>query len=353
MEKQQMDNWKKIAVTTDNTLLEVMKVIDQGVKQIALVIEDDCHLVGTVTDGDIRRALLKGITLDSPVSQCMNRNSSSGLINENPATWQRIMQKRSLRNLPILDDKGCVVKLIQFEIPQEPVQENQIILMAGGLGSRLHPLTEHQPKPLLKIGNKPILETIIRNFTEQGFYQFTLCINYQGEKIKDYFQDGRQLNTQIEYIEEQKRLGTAGALSLLEHKPKQAFVVMNSDILTKVDLVRLLEFHHQQNNILTLCTREYQYQVPYGVIEHTNHKITSIKEKPKQFYNINAGIYILTPEVLDSIPDNEYFDMTQLIDKLIADKQQVGSFPLTDYWLDIGRMDDFNQAHDEYNDYFG
>lgn len=348
-----MDNWKKIAVNTNNTLLEVMQVIDQGVKQIALVIEDDCHLIGTVTDGDIRRGLLKGITLDSPISQCMNKDSTTGLMNESPAVWQRIMQKRSLRNLPILDDKGCVIKLIQLETPQEPIQENQIILMAGGLGKRLHPLTENQPKPLLKIGNKPILETIIRNFTAQGFYQFTLCINYQGEKIKHYFQDGHKLNTQINYIEEQKRLGTAGALSLLKEKPEQAFVVMNGDILTKVDLVRLLEFHHQQKNALTLCTREFQYQVPYGVIEHTNHKITSIKEKPKQFFNINAGIYILTPEILDLIPDNEYYDMTQLIDKLIENKQTVGSFPLTDYWMDIGRMDDFDQAHSEYNDYFG
>ncbi len=347
-----MDNWKKIAVAPDNTLLEVMKVIDQGVKQIALVIEEDCHLVGTVTDGDIRRALLKGIALDAPVSQCMNKNSSSGLINENPSTWQRIMHKRSLRNLPILDDKGCVLKLVQLEVPQEPVQDNQIILMAGGLGSRLHPLTKNQPKPLLKIGNRPILETIIRNFTEQGFYQFSLCINYQGEKIKKYFQDGRHLNCQIDYIEEQKRLGTAGALSLLTDKPEQAFAVMNGDILSKVDFVRLFDFHQQQNNALTLCTREYQYQIPYGVIEHDNHKITSIKEKPKQFYNINAGIYILMPEVLKYIPDNEYFDMTQLIDLLIAKKMPVGSFPLTEYWMDIGQMDDFHQAHDEYSDYF-
>lgn len=348
-----MNEWKKIAVSSDNTLLEVMKIIDEGVKQIALVIEGDCHLLGTVTDGDIRRALLKGISLDSHIGMCMNTNPVTGLINEKPASWQRSMQKLSLRNLPILDAKGCVVKLVQLELPQEPVRENQIIIMAGGLGTRLHPLTENQPKPLLKIGNKPILETIIQNISQQGFYQFTLCINYHGDKIKNYFQNGQQFDIQINYIEEEKRLGTAGALSLLEQRPTRPFIVMNGDILTKIDLVRLVEFHNQQKNILTLCTREYQHQVPYGVIEHDEHKITSIKEKPMHFYNINAGIYILSPDVLNLIPKNKYFDMPQLIEQLLGNQKPVGSFPLTDYWMDIGQMDDFKQAHDEYDDYFG
>lgn len=347
-----MNDWKKIAVSSENTLLEVMQVIDKGVKQIALVIADDCHLLGTVTDGDIRRALLKGISLNSQIKECMNTNPVTGLINEKSASWQRSMQKLALRNLPILDARGCVVKLVQLELPQEPVRENHIIIMAGGLGSRLHPLTENQPKPLLKIGNKPILETIIQNIAQQGFYQFTLCINYHGDKIKNYFQDGQQFDTQIDYIEEEKRLGTAGALSLLKDKPEHPFIVMNGDILTKVDLVRLVEFHQQQQNVLTLCTREYQHQVPYGVVEHNEHKITSIKEKPMHFYNINAGIYILSPEVLDLIPHNQYFDMTQLIEQLLSKKEAVGSFPLTDYWMDIGQMDDFKQAHDEYDDNF-
>ncbi len=347
-----MNDWKKIAVSDKNSLLEVMQVIDQGVKQIALVVTGDNHLLGTVTDGDIRRALLKGLSLDSPVSQCMNTNPVTGLIHESPSSWQRSMQKQALRNLPVLDANGCVVKLVQLELPREPDRENPVVIMAGGLGSRLHPLTEHQPKPLLKVGDKPILETIIQNITRQGFHHFTFCINYHGDKIKNYFQDGQQFDAQIQYIEEEKRLGTAGALSLLQEKPNQPFIVMNGDILTKVDLVRLIEFHQQKNNILTLCTREYQHQIPYGVVEHHEHQITRLKEKPILFYNINAGIYVLSPEVLDQIPENQYFDMTQLIEQLLTDKQPVGSFPLTDYWMDIGQMDDFKQAHKDYNDNF-
>jgi len=347
-----MDNWKQISVAPDLSLIKVMEVIDKGAKQIALVTEENFHLLGTVTDGDIRRAIIRGAKLDSPIIECMNTNPLTGLVNENPAIWQRLMQKNSLHILPVLDSNGCIEKLVQLELPQESVKENNVIIMAGGLGKRLQPLTKDNPKPLLKIGNRPILETIIRNFTEQGYYKFTLSINYHGEKIKNYFKDGRDFNVQIRYIEEKQRLGTAGSLSLLNQKPDAPFIVMNGDILTKVDFNRLIEFHEGQKNKLTLCTREYNYQVPYGVVEQTENKIQSIKEKPKKFYNINAGIYIIEPEVLKLIPNQEYYDMTQLIDLMLSRNLPVGSFQLTDYWLDIGRMEDFDRAHIEFNDFF-
>lgn len=349
---QQKTNWQTIAVSPSNTLLEVMQVIDKGVKQIALVVEDNDHLLGTVTDGDIRRSLLKGHELNSPVSECMNTNPITGLADENPSVWQRIMQKNSLKILPILTAQGSVTRIAQLEFPMECLKDNQVVIMAGGLGNRLHPLTINNPKPLLEIGNRPILETIIHNFTEQGFYRFSLSINYQGHKIKNFFQDGEKFNGQIDYLEEKKRLGTAGALSLLKESPKMPFIVMNGDILTKVDFNRLLEFHQQQKNRLTLCVREYSYQVPYGVVEQTDHKIKQIKEKPRHYYHINAGIYILSPEVLEFVETDTYIDMTQLIDVLLNNDMQVGSFPLTDYWLDIGRMEDFERAHDEFHEFF-
>jgi len=352
MVNNKMSNWKNISVSEKNTLLEVMQIIDKGTKQIALVVDDNNHLIGTVTDGDIRRALLKGFKLDSLITSCINTNPMTGLEGENPNIWQRLMQKNSLRILPILTSQGCVTQISQLEFPLESVKENQIIIMAGGLGSRLHPLTLKNPKPLLEIGNRPILETIIKNFTEQGFYKFSLSINYQGHKIKDFFRNGEKFNSQINYLEEKQRLGTAGALSLLKEKPQYPFIVMNGDILTKVDFNRLLEFHQQKNNALTLCTREYTHQIPYGVIEQKEHKITNIKEKPQHYYQINAGIYILNPEILTFIDENEYLDMPQLIELLLNKNYQIGSFPLTDYWLDIGRMEDFERAHEEFFDIF-
>jgi len=347
-----MNNWRQIAVSPESTLLDVMQVIDKGVKQIALVVEENDHLIGTVTDGDIRRALLKGHSLDSFVTDCMNTSPMTGLEGENPTTWQRLMQKNSLRILPILTAQGCVTQIEQLSFPLESIKENQVIIMAGGLGSRLHPLTLNNPKPLLEIGNRPILETIIKNFTEQGFYKFSLSINYQGQKIKDFLEDGEKFHAQIDYLQEKKRLGTAGALSLLKEKPERPMIVMNGDILTKVDFNRLLEFHQQQNNLLTMCIREYSYQIPYGVVEQNNHIISGIKEKPRNYYQINAGIYILNPEVLNMIEKNNYIDMTQLIEILLKKKHRVGSFPLTDYWLDIGRMEDFERAHEEFFDVF-
>jgi len=347
-----MNNWRQIAVAPDSTLLNVMQVIDKGVKQIALVVEDSDHLIGTVTDGDIRRALLRGLQLDSLVIDCMNTSPMTGLEGENPSTWQRLMQKNSLRILPVLTAKGCVTQIVQLEFPLEAIKENRVVIMAGGLGSRLHPLTLNKPKPLLEIGNRPILETIIKNFTEQGFYKFSLSINYQGQKIIDFLKDGEKFHAQIDYLQEKKRLGTAGALSLIKEKQEHPMIVMNGDILTKVDFNRLLEFHQQQKNALTMCIREYSYQIPYGVVEQKNHIISSIKEKPRNYYQINAGIYILNPEVLKYIDENNYIDMTQLIEVLLENKHQVGSFPLTDYWLDIGRMEDFERAHEEFFDVF-
>lgn len=331
---------------------EVMQVIDRAGTQIALVVDANDHLLGIATDGDIRRALLQGETLETPVSQFMNGNPLTGLVDEDPLVWQRTMQRHNLRYLPLLDAQGSVQKLVRADAFKESPRENLVVLMAGGKGTRLRPLTEHEPKPLLKVGNKPILETIIESFAAQGFHRFQLCINYRGEMIRDHFGDGAQWGIQIEYIEEPMRLGTAGALGLLAKRPEQPFFVMNGDLLTKVDFVRLLEFHKKQANAATLCVREYRYQIPYGVVQLDQYRILRLKEKPVHYYNVNAGIYLLNPAVLDLIPAAQYFDMTSLIDLLLGNGAQVGSFPLREYWMDIGRMEDFEQAHTEYAEHF-
>lgn len=347
------DNWKKIALTADTLMREVMAAIDVTAMQIALIVDQDYHLLGTVTDGDIRRALLKGSSLDTPAREFMNSNPISGIIDEDPESWQRALQRHQLRHLPLLDANGCVRALAKAQLPKEPRRENHIILMAGGLGTRLRPLTEKIPKPLLRVGDKPILQTIIENFAAQGFYRFTLCLNYQGEKIQAFCGDGSQWGVNIRYVTEDRPLGTAGALSLISEPVKLPFFVMNGDLLTKVDFVRLLGFHEKQNNAATMCVREYRYQIPYGVVKLDEHRIISIKEKPIQYYYVNAGIYLLAPEILSKIPKKQYFDMTDLYSKLIDESQRVGSFPLREYWMDVGRMEDFEQAGSDYLEQFG
>jgi NDP-sugar pyrophosphorylase family protein len=220
--------------------------------------------------------------------------------------------------------------------------------MAGGLGTRLRPLTDDIPKPLLKVGNKPILETIIRNFAEHGFVNITISLNYKGDMIKDYFGDGSDFGVNIDYVEENKRLGTAGALSLLKENPHEPFFVMNGDLLTDVNFSHLLDFHSFGNSTATMCVREYEYQVPYGVIQTKDSDITSIVEKPIQKFFVNAGIYVLSPSVFNDIPENEFFDMPTLFNILIEKQKKVSSFPIHEYWLDIGRMSDFEQAQSEY-----
>ena len=347
------NDWKSIATPSTASMRDVLSIIDESAMQIALVVDDGCHLLGTITDGDIRRALLRGETLDTPVLRFMNSNPITGLIDEDPHIWQRTMERYSLQHLPLLDANGCIQELTRKTQPQEPQRSNTVVLMAGGMGTRLQPLTQQRPKPLLKVGEKPIIQTIIENFISQGFSDFKICINYLGEKIKDFCGDGSRWNVNIDYIEEDKRLGTAGALSLLPQRPDKPFFVMNGDVLTKVDFVRLLVFHEKQKNLATMCVREYRYQIPYGVVKLDQHRIVDLKEKPVEYYNVNAGVYLLEPAVLDYIPANQYFDMTRLFEVMMERNLQVGSFPLREYWVDVGRMEDFEQAHTDYTEQFG
>ena len=224
--------------------------------------------------------------------------------------------------------------------------------MAGGLGTRLRPLTQDTPKPLLKVGNKPILETIIENFAKYGFVNITISVNYKADMIKEYFGDGSALGVNIDYIEESKRLGTAGALSLIKERPQEPFFVMNADLLTNVNFEHLLDFHLLERSVATMCVREYDYQVPYGVIETDGSLITSIKEKPLHKFFVNAGIYTLSPQVFEYIPKDEFYDMPTLFEDIIANNLKSVSFPIHEYWLDIGRMEEFEQAQNEYNEVF-
>jgi NDP-sugar pyrophosphorylase family protein len=231
-------------------------------------------------------------------------------------------------------------------------KKNKVILMVGGLGERLGSLTKDTPKPMLKVGNKSILETIVENFKGYGYTNIVMCLNYKSEIIQDYFGDGSEFGVNIEYIVEEKRMGTAGALSLLKDNSKEPFFVMNGDLLTNVNFEKIHEFYLSNNAQALMCVREYESQVPYGVINIENTKIVSVEEKPTQKFFVNAGIYMLNPEVLKYIPKNEFYNMTTLFEKLIDKDKNIISFPIDGYWLDIGRFEEYKKANEEYNEVF-
>lgn len=345
------NDWKKVAIEPDKTLRELLSVMDKAALQITLVVSADRVLLGVVTDGDVRRALLSGLTLEAIVTEVMNPTPISGMSYDGISVWQKKIQKFKLAHLPIIDESGYITGLISQK-KLKPLLKNPVVLMLGGMGTRLRPLTENIPKPMLKVGNQPILETIVQHIAEQGFTEFYFCINYLGQQIRDYFGDGSQFGIQIHYIEEEDRMGTAGALSLLPTKPLESFIVMNGDLLTKVDLGALLRFHQENDDVVTACMREYSQQVPYGVIETNGKKITQLVEKPVYSYFVNAGIYAVHPSALDRMPIGEFYDMTTLIESVLSNNQSVGGFPITEYWMDIGQMPDYSQAQADYKIHF-
>lgn len=349
-----MEKWMNILVSPSTSILKAIEIIDAGARQLALVVDENNRLLGTVTDGDIRRGLLKGKLLSDPVSTVMNGYPTVASPYDARENILALMKVRQLHQIPVVDEDGRVIHVEMLnELLRPTLKDNWVVLMAGGLGTRLQPLTHNCPKPLLKVGNKPLLETILLNFIEHGFHRFYISVNYKAEMIKQHFGDGSRWNVRIEYIHEERSLGTAGALSLLPEKPTLPLFVMNGDLLTKVNFEQLLDFHITYRAKGTMCVREYDFQVPYGVVKADRHKMIAIEEKPVQRFFVNAGIYVLDPSALDMIPANEFFDMPRLFEELMKQGDQTIVFPIREYWLDIGRMTDFEKANIEFAEVFG
>lgn len=341
-------------VTPQTPILEVLKIIDVNARQIALVVDQDDRLLGTVTDGDIRRGLLKGKGLNDPVSTVMNSYPTVASPYDHRDNILALMKIKKLHQIPVVDEDGRIVHVEILDHLLQPVKrDNWVVLMAGGLGTRLRPLTHDCPKPLLKVGNKPLLETILLSFIEQGFHQFFISVKYKAEMIQEYFGHGERWNVDIRYLHEKESLGTAGALSLLPEKPQEPFFVMNGDLLTKVNFEQLLDFHKTYQAQATMCVREYDHQIPYGVVKLDKQRLIGIEEKPVQRFFVNAGIYVLNPETVDHIPNNQFFDMPSLFNNLIKNNRPVIAFPIREYWLDIGRLADFERANMEFAEVFG
>jgi dTDP-glucose pyrophosphorylase len=345
-----MEKWRSITVNEKCSLLDTMKIIDETSMQFATVIDEQDHLLGTVTDGDIRRGILRGEGLEVPITTVMNSHPVTAPLGLSMNQYKQIMKSKNLKQLPVINEKKQVVDVLFIDKLDIATNKNQVVLMLGGLGTRLRPLTNDTPKPMLKVGNKPIAETIIDGFKQYGYTNFIFSVNYKKEIIRNHFQDGRDFGVEINYIEEQKRMGTAGALSLLDNRPKDPFFVMNGDLLTQVNFDQLMQFHINQGSIATMCVREYEYQIPYGVIETNETSLIAIKEKPIHRSFVNAGIYVLSPEVFDYIPADTFYDMPTLFETLIKNNQKTSVFPIHEYWLDIGQVEDYNRANQKYKE---
>ena len=348
-----MKDIQNIKLSKNASIEEALKVIGDGAMQIALIVDKSDKLIGTLTDGDIRRGLLKGLDLKSSIESITFKTPTIAKESDTKEMILKLAISKKLNHIPIIDESGKVIgiqEISQLVMPNE--KKNKVILMVGGLGERLGSLTKDTPKPMLKVGNKSILETIVENFKGYGYTNIVMCLNYKSEIIQDYFGDGSEFGVNIEYIVEEKRMGTAGALSLLKDNSKEPFFVMNGDLLTNVNFEKIHECYLLNNAQALMCVREYESQVPYGVINIENTKIVSVEEKPTQKFFVNAGIYMLNPEVLKYIPKNEFYNMTTLFEKLIDKDKNIISFPIDGYWLDIGRFEEYKKANEEYNEVF-
>ncbi|NQU61764.1 MAG: CBS domain-containing protein [Rhodospirillales bacterium] len=346
--------WQATLIAPGKTVRDAIETIQNSGGQICLVAGDDRVLLGTITDGDVRRGLLNGLDLDTPVEKVMNKKPHSISPNADPAKVQALMKKDLLRQIPAVDEQGRVVGLYHindFESGQIS-RNNWVVLMAGGLGTRLKPLTEDNPKPLLPVGDKPILETILEGFIEQNFRKFYISVNYKAAAIKVHFGNGEKWGVEIRYLEEKTRLGTAGALQLIPETPDHPLFVMNGDLLTRVNFQDLLEYHLGHDAKATMCVREYDLQVPFGVVDIKNNRIQDIDEKPLQRFFINAGIYVLDPDLIGLIPEGKQFDMTDLFGRAAEEGHSTAAFPIHEYWLDVGRIDDLEQANLEFDKNF-
>jgi dTDP-glucose pyrophosphorylase len=341
-----MIDWRQLTVSADCPLLEALDAIDRGGLQFALVLDGD-RLVGLITDGDVRRSLVKGVAVGAATRLAMNANPVVGSTLEKPAQWRRKLREHQIRHLPIVNPSGRLVRVVTEQNCADP-RSNWAVVMAGGLGTRLRPITEQVPKPMIEIGGTPILETILRGLTGAGFSRIFFAVNYRANMIVEYFGDGHRWDARVEYLHEPKRLGTAGALSLLPETPSEPLLVMNGDILTGLSYGDMLDVHAGSGAVATMCIREYATQIPYGVVDIEGDELRAITEKPIVTHLASAGVYALSPDVVRGLPHSEHLDMPALFQTLIRDGRPVRVHRIDSHWIDIGRVDDLERAQLEF-----
>jgi dTDP-glucose pyrophosphorylase len=337
-------------IRREDTIREAMSRINRGARGIVLVVDPQQRLEHTVTDGDIRRAILAGDGLDQPISTLIARKPSGPITApcDLPVDEQiRRMQAHGIRQLPLLDSQGQVAGMTFLEdLIREPESSVQAVIMAGGFGKRLRPLTDQTPKPMLPIRGKPLMERTINRLKSAGIRNINITTCYLPEKISGYFGDGNQFGVDLHYVEEDQPLGTAGALGLLDSN-QDTLLVLNGDILTGIDFRSMIEFHRRHGAELTVGVRQYGVDVPFGVVQTHKGMVRSLREKPTVDFLVNAGIYLVEPSARSLIPQQRRFDMTELIQSLLDAGRNVMSYPIVEYWIDIGKLDDFQRAQQE------
>jgi len=343
-----------LIVDESATIADVIRKLNKNLRQIVCVVDDDRRLLGVVGDGDIRRKLLDGITVNDSVTQVINRHPLTSREGTSTPEILAFLRHNKISQIPIVDEQGILVGLVtQRTLLEAEVHDNWIVILAGGLGTRLFPLTKDTPKPLLPVNGRPIIEIVTRNFASAGFWKFFVSVNYLAEQIKNHLGDGSHMNVSIKYLDEAERTGTAGSLALLPERPDRPFFVMNADILTSIDLEAMLRAHEATRPLITVGSRMYEQTVDFGVLVTHGNRVVRLEEKPVERYQINAGIYVLDPRVLDFIGAGPRFvNMTDVIDYALSSGEVVQTFPIHEYWRDIGRPDDLNKASQEYSEVF-
>lgn len=356
MRQRHLKEHPEIVLSPAATMRDAMEALTKSGVGIALIVDADKTLKGIVVDSDIRRALLSGQPMEAPVGRIMNAKPFTAPSDLDDEALGALFRERNRAYIPLVDAKGRLAGLAGMtdHLGVSSALPNWTVVMAGGLGKRLRPLTQNTPKPLVLVGDKPILEHNVERLVAAGLTRMIFSINYLGEQIKAHFGDGSRWGAQIEYVTEDRELGTAGPLSLISRDLQAPFLVMNADLLTKVGFRSLLDYHKSEGHKATLCVREYDFQVPYGVAQMENGRLTGIVEKPVHKFFVNAGIYVLDPAVLGRLKKGEPRDMPDLLEDLRrSEAGAVGCFPVSEYWLDIGQLEDYRRAQREYPEQFG
>jgi dTDP-glucose pyrophosphorylase/predicted transcriptional regulator len=342
------ENWTSSAITISASLRDAIQNLESSGLHICLIVDEQDSLMGVVTDGDIRRAILKKIDLEVCVSEVMNPNPITAQWDANDTEILNLMRQKGIESVPLVDEKRKVSKLVTTSLQAHHALENTLFVLAGGKGTRLMPLTSKVPKPMLKVDGKPILEHILISANTSGFNKVIISIGYLGEQIVEYFGSGEKFGLEIEYVKEDVPLGTAGPLGLLNERYKENdVVVINGDVITTLSFSRLLEYHKENSADATMVVRRHEVQNQFGVVELSGTRITGIVEKPKYVSHINAGIYVLSPSALSQISGDEYLDMTDLFEALISKKGSLAAFPMHENWIDVGRIDDLKSAQSD------
>lgn len=348
-----MKNWEQTLIAPNTTLRDALQVIDKVGVQIALVTDADRRLLGTLSDGDIRRALLRDVSLSDRVDAVMHRKPATASHGEAKSAVAAQSKRLGLHQMPIVDSDNRVVGLtVLDDIMLVSPREHWVIIMAGGLGTRLSQLTHDTPKPMLKVGSRPLLETIVRSYADQGFSRFFFAVNYKAEQIEAHFGDGSSLGIEVHYLREDRRMGTAGALSLLPNRPTLPFVVTNADLLTKEDYGEMVDAHVASSADATMGVRPFEIKVPFGVVQESGKRIIGIEEKPTLAFTVSAGMYVLSPQALDFVPHDHYFDMPSLFDAMIKAGLYTRCHNVDGYWLDIGQLPDYERANVDFEKVF-